>query len=70
MDGLKLTKTLLVLSLLAMTATAQPISVASEGSGALASVINWGQVAVEAFLEWAKNVFLRSGSESGKELLT
>ena len=57
MGGLKLTRTLLVLTLMAMTVTSQPMSAVSGGTGTLALVINWGQVAVESLLEWAKNIF-------------
>jgi len=60
MEGHKLTRTLLILILLAATASAQPISAASGGSGTLALVINWGQVAVESLLEWAKKVLFRT----------
>ena len=57
MEGRKLTRTLLILSLFAATASAQPISAASGGSGTLALVINWGQDAVRSVLEWAKRYF-------------
>merc|ERR1712018_752931 len=60
MEGRKLTRTLIILILLAATASAQPISAASGGSGTLALVINWGQVAVESLLEWAKKVLFQT----------
>merc|ERR1719414_2237188 len=63
MEGRKLIRTLLILSLLAATASAQPISAASGGSGTLALFINWGQVAVESLLEWAKTVLFHLEEE-------
>ena len=63
MDGAKSIRILLTLTLLAMTSYAQPISVESGSSGTLALVINWGQVAVESLLEWAKKVLFHSGEE-------
>ena len=61
MEGLKLT--LLVLTVLATTVSAKPTSAASGGSGTLDLVINWGQVAVESLLEWAKKVLFNSDEE-------
>ena len=63
MEGLKFS-TLLVLTLLATTTSAQPIP------GAL--FINWGQVAVESLLEWAKNPFFSAkvNGSSHKILVT
>ena len=60
MGGLKLTGTLLVLTLIVATSSALTISAASGGSGTWALVINWGQVAVEYLLEWAKKVLFRT----------
>ena len=61
MEGLKIT--LLVLTVLATTASAQPTSATSGSSGTLDLVLNWGQVAVESLLEWAKKVLFNSKEE-------
>ena len=52
-----LTRTLLVLALMGMTASPQPMFAASGGSGSLALVIDWVQVAMESLLEWTKTIF-------------
>ena len=59
---------LLVLTLLAMTAASQSMPAASGGSGTMALVINWGQVAMESLLEWAKDVFFNT--KGNKVLIT
>ena len=64
MEGLKIT--LLVLTVLATTASAQPTSAASGGIGTLDLVLNWGQVAVESLLEWTKNVLFHSEVEGNE----
>ena len=63
-----LARTLLVLTLLAMTAASQSMPAGSGGSGTLALVINWGQVAMESLLEWARNVFFNT--KGNKFLIT
>ena len=54
---LKSSRVLIVLTLIIMTVSSQPIEAASDGAGVLSLLKNMGQVAVESFLEWAKKGF-------------
>ena len=58
MDGLKMVRLFLVLAL-AMTVGSQPLEAIATSSGVTLStqLLNWAQVGIEAFLEWAKKGF-------------
>ena len=58
MDGLKMLRLFLVLTL-AMTVASQPLeAIATSGGASLSTqLLNWAQVGFEAFLEWAKQGF-------------
>ena len=47
----------IVLALMTMTVSSQPIEAASSGAGVLSLLKNFGQIAIESFLEWAKKGF-------------
>ena len=47
----------IVLALMTMTVSSQPIEAASSGAGVLSLLKIFGQIAIESFLEWAKKVF-------------
>ena len=58
MDGLKMVRIFLALTL-AMSVASQPLdNIATAGTATLSTqVLNWAQVGFEAFLEWAKRGF-------------
>ena len=58
MDGLKMVRIFLALTL-AMSVASQPLdNIATSGAATLSTqVLNWAQVGFEAFLEWAKRGF-------------
>ena len=51
-----ITGVFIVLTLMTMTVSSQPIEAASGGIGVL-SLLNLGQIGIESFWEWAKNGF-------------
>ena len=52
-----ITGVFIVLALMTMTVSSQPIEAASSGAGVLSLLKNFSQIAIESFLEWAKKVF-------------
>ena len=62
-----ITGVFIVLALMTMTVSSQPIEAASSGAGVLSLLKNFGQIAIESFLEWAKKGF-PLGDDSTKKL--
>ena len=56
----------IVLTLMTMAVSSQPIEAASSGAGVLSLLKNFGQIAIESFLEWAKKGFPLGGDSTEK----